>query len=497
MKKILTIAVALLTSIISANAQWAIDSISTAAYNMVPVQVGSQVILASSSKYETFDFATNQWSSKLMPGPRTGVLGAEALGKVYFGGGGFITVSNQVMFKYVDIYNSLTNSWSTTNLSQARMTGAAVSVGNKVMFAGGRQVLSYSSRVDIFDVNTGVRTTATLSQARHAIAVGKVGSKVVFAGGECGSIINGSYTSSNKVDIYDDVNGTWSTALLSVKRERIAVGVVGTKIIFAGGMNNSGYSNQVDIYDAATNTWSTALLSQRKYGMAVATNGTKVYFAGGTYSNSGALSDRVEIYDAATNTWSFIKISSPRMNMVVAKTPGRIMFAGGIVTWGNVGTDRVEVLDLNSNTWSVEHLSRPRLGIAPVSYGNKALFVGGAEVLSSYPQYSIISKRVDIWTDPSPAIVSKVQTMNEESSLAIYPNPSDGTSIQISFKQAEERAVQFKVYDMSGRMVYTHTTDNATEIFETIDVSTLVAGTYLFSAESGAQRKETKLIIVK
>ena len=93
------------------------------------------------------------------------------------------------------------------------------------------------------------------------------------------------------------------------------------------------------------------------------------------------------------------------MVMAVAQTPQRIMFAGGNVTWGNVGTDRVEVLNLLNNTWSVEYLSRPRIYLSSVSYGNKAMFAGGAEVLSSYAQYSIISKRVDIWTDPIVRVV--------------------------------------------------------------------------------------------
>ncbi len=483
MKKTLLIITAFLVYISSASAQWSIDSLSTPNWGLTTTQNGSKAFFASSAAYEIYDFSNGTWSIKNMPVPRPSVSAATANGVSYFGGGGFIATSSYNFFNNVDIYKSATSSWSTKTLSNARIVGASAAVGNKVFFAGGRQILNYSNRVDIFDVTTGVRTTHNLSQARTAMAVAVVGSKVIFAGGAAGNISNGIYTTSNKVDIYDDATGLWSTALLSTSRELITAAVVGNKVLFAGGRNANGtYSKVIDIYDASTNTWSTLNMSETKYGIAAATSGSKVYLAGGTISNSGALTNRVEIYDATTNTISYISISSPRMNMAVAQTPQRILFAGGNVTWGNVGTNRIEVLDLTTYTWSVEYLSRPRIYMAAVSYGNKAMFAGGAEVLSSYPVYSIISKRVDIWTDSFPFArkegEGKPQVISANS-ISVFPNPFTNT---VSFQIPEENIpAVVSVFDVSGRLVRRTEMNEAGSV---LNFSDLNNGIYLMQFET-------------
>lgn len=491
MKKIILIMSAYMVYATTVSAQWSIDSLSTPNWGLATTQNGSKAFFASSAAYEIYDFATGTWSIKNMPVPRPSVRAATANGVSYFGGGGYIGVSSYNFFNNVDIYTSATNLWSTKTLSNARIVGASAAVGNKVFFAGGRQILNYSNRVDIFDVTTGVRTTYNLSQARTSMAVAVVGSKVIFAGGETGNISNGVYTTSKKVDIYDNATGTWSTALLSTSRELITAAVVGNKVLFAGGRNANGtYSKVIDIYDASTNTWSTLNMSETKYGIAAATSGTKVYLAGGTTSNSGALTNRVEIYDAAANTISYITISSPRMSMAVAQTPQRIMFAGGNVTWGNVGTDRIEVLNLVTNTWSVEYLSRPRIYLASVSYGNKAMFAGGAEVLSSYPQYSIISKRVEIWTDP----VIRLEDNNSEkinsSNIIVYPNPFTN---EISLQLNEENIPSMlSIYAVSGKLLF-HS--QITELQSQLNLSEYSKGLYILEFEKDSQIKRTLKVL--
>lgn len=482
MKNVYYLILSLIAFTISASAQWSIDSIAAPYYGLASTQNGSKAIFASGSNYQTYDFTTNTWSVHNMVQPRPNVKAATANGKSYFAGGGYIYVSSYNFFKNVDIYNSSNNTWSTTNLSVARMVGASAAVGNKVLFAGGRQILNYSNRVDIFDVTTGLRTTYNLSQARHNMAVAVVGTKVIFAGGETGNISNGVYTESNKVDIYDDATGIWTSTTLSVKREQITAAVVGNKVLFAGGLGVNGiYSNRIDIYDASNNTWSFINMSETKYGIAAATAGNKVYLAGGTTSNSGALTNRVEIYNSTNNTISYVTISSPRMSMSVGQTPNRIMFAGGVVTWGNVGTDRVEVLDLVSNTWSVEYLSRPRLGLASASFGNKAMFAGGAEVLSSYPQYSIISNRVDIWTDPALKYHSTDNAGADQQTLkniSVYPNPAAGNTINIDLSKWNTENIEVNIFNPNGQMVLgTHTQGYSPSLLS-IDVSMLSTGIY-------------------
>jgi hypothetical protein len=44
-----------------------------------------------------------------------------------------------------------------------------------------------------------------------------------------------AFGASNVVDLYNSVSGTWSTAQLSVQREKLAATSVGSVAIFAGG----------------------------------------------------------------------------------------------------------------------------------------------------------------------------------------------------------------------------------------------------------------------
>ncbi len=502
MKNIFLFTVLFISGLPVTNAQWSQDSLSAPAWGLVSVQNGSKATFASSVKYETYDFANGTWSVKNMSQPRANVKGATAGGKSYFGGGGFIGQFSYAFYKNVDIYDTSTNAWTTASLSQARMVGAAAGIGNKVLFAGGRVILNYSSKVDIFDVSTGTKTTATLSQGRHNMAVGIAAGKVVFAGGETGNISNGVYTSSNKVDIYDAATGTWSMAVLSAKREQLSVGVVGNKILFAGGSYNGVYSKKVDIYDALNNTWTTASMSQPKYGMSVATYGDKVYFAGGTTSNSGALSKRVEIYNSTTNSWSYVTLSTGRYGMCAGQTPARLMFAGGVTVWGNTGSDRVEVLDLATGSWSVEHLSSPRLYLASASYGTQVLFAGGAEVLSGYPQYSIISNRVDSWTDlVAPRLegnsLADSKSKNNSAAFSIYPNPASGQTVNLDFGDADPLPATIHLYDAIGKEVSVQVRQAGKEAVQRMDISGLKSGSYFIAFQDKVSgNMQTKKLIV-
>ncbi|MBK6832024.1 MAG: hypothetical protein IPG92_15415 [Flavobacteriales bacterium] len=84
----------------------------------------------------------------------------------------------------------------------------------------------------------------------------------------------------------------------------------GNKAFFAGGFSEVGVSDRVDIYDFVAGTWSTATLSQPRWGLAAAVAGTKVLFAGG--QNNSIASDRVDIYDLNTSMWSIASLSVAR-----------------------------------------------------------------------------------------------------------------------------------------------------------------------------------------
>jgi hypothetical protein len=69
------------------------------------------------------------------------------------------------------------------------------------------------------------------------------------------------------VDIYNTLNGSWSTATLSQPRSRLAATSVGNLVLFGGGYNGSSHSNVVDVFNVTSNTWTTATLSKARSGL--------------------------------------------------------------------------------------------------------------------------------------------------------------------------------------------------------------------------------------
>jgi hypothetical protein len=92
MKKIFYLITVCLIYSTSVLAQWSIDSLSTPNWSLATTQNGSKAIFASSTKFETYDFANGIWTIKNMPVARPNVKAATTNGVSYFGGGGFIGV---------------------------------------------------------------------------------------------------------------------------------------------------------------------------------------------------------------------------------------------------------------------------------------------------------------------------------------------------------------------------------------------------------------------
>jgi hypothetical protein len=102
-------------------------------------------------------------------------------------------------------------------LSQGRYWISVASAGNKIVFAGGHKTDSYwepSSRVDIYDMITQKWTTAELSVPRYGMATVVAGNKIFFAGGAIYDDAD-NWVSYSAVDIYDVSTNSWSVAALT------------------------------------------------------------------------------------------------------------------------------------------------------------------------------------------------------------------------------------------------------------------------------------------
>jgi hypothetical protein len=299
--------------------------------------------------------------------PRDGCAVATLGNKIFFAGG-FSTAPNAIFTSRVDIYDVSTNSWTSAELSEARIEMATAVLNNKVYFAGGESSTGFSSRVDIYDATTNTWTKAELSHPRALLAGAAAGNKVVFAGGY------GYYAPAPPVDIYDAATNTWSTDFLKDRHTSgivgdagIAATVIGNKIYFAGNASDwlawdfGSITSTINVYDAVANTWSTSDLSIARGFMGSIAVGNNNYWAGGVSDQSNNYTTLVEIRDMTSGNSTFSCLHRPNAFMSVAKTNNKLVFftlnPSKPVSWTDTGWENkgntFDILDLSTGTWSV------------------------------------------------------------------------------------------------------------------------------------------------
>jgi hypothetical protein len=110
----------------------------------------------------------------------------------FFGGG----YDGNQQSNVVDIFNSTSQTWSTSTLSQARYYLASSSIGEFVAFGGGWNGSTFSSVVDMLTVTSNTSFIMTLTQARYLLASTSSTNKLFFGGG-----ISGGF--SDRIDIFE------------------------------------------------------------------------------------------------------------------------------------------------------------------------------------------------------------------------------------------------------------------------------------------------------
>ena len=310
--------------------------------------------------------------------PRYALVSATAGNKILFAGGVACLGGGLISSTRVDIFDMLSQTWSTAELSGPRYGITAVGVGNKILFAGGMTSTGIgNSRVDIYDVSSNTWTTAELSIGRGYISSTSNGGKAFFAGGS----ISDDIPRSSRVDIYESATNTWSRTELSEARTDIGGVAVGNKILFAGGYISGAYwdgdlvySNRVDIYNVSNNTWSFASLNQARGSITATALYNKVFFAGG-FTNDG-VSNKIDIYDDNLQTWSTAGLSLARYGFGAATLGNKILFGMGFGLSG--GENRMDIYDAISNSWTVADLNVPLNSSTVISAGNQVYVAGGA-----------------------------------------------------------------------------------------------------------------------
>jgi N-acetylneuraminic acid mutarotase len=314
--------------------------------------------------------------------------------KIFFSG----YISNGVNNNVTDIYDTITQTWSTSN----QLFGD-INLGTKLLSS------TYTYPIDqqmfeIYDASTGSRTTYATPEARAFISHTVVDNKIVFAGG---FNPDSPYTASSKrLDIYDAVANSWSLVNFTNARGGMAVESLENKIFFAGGYEKRYDSlvqscdddgnncvmvpaivpvSRIDIYDLSTNSWSVANLSEPRSGITTAVVGNKILFAGGVSGNP----TRVDIYDASSNNWSTAQVSAPVYDEPRKK---RAHVAGNKVLFTRLWSKIVDIYDAGNNSWSTAEMSQPngQTDYLVAIKGNKIVFFTVFDLED-------ISKNIDIY----------------------------------------------------------------------------------------------------
>jgi kelch-like protein 20 len=224
-------------------------------------------------------------------------VGAASAGnKVFFAGG---TDNHYQASSKIDIYDTQTNTWSTSGLSEPRSNISTQIAGDKIFFAGGSNGSSWAPRatVDVYDINTGLWSVSSMREPKTEMNSFAIGSKIFWAGGTSINYSNyyGNYTSA-MVEI-KDVN-TQSSSFFCLFEPKVwwgndqkAVQKNNQIVFFIGNGNGVSNSNRFDIYDMVNNSWSIGVLNQNIVGASVISVNNTIYVAGG-YTN-GSLSNLV------------------------------------------------------------------------------------------------------------------------------------------------------------------------------------------------------------
>lgn len=289
---------------------------------------------------DIYDIPTNTWSAtSIYTGFRDGAAISSVGNKIFFAGGGDGIGDNQTA--EVNIYNITTGNWSSANLSLARQGLAAATLGNKVFFAGGGYLNSSanwvnSDVVDIYDNSTNTWSTSKLSEGRMDLAAISIGNKIYFAGGRSGMTV------SKTIDIYDATTNTWSTSALSEPRAHMASIGVNNKIFWAGGLNSfsstsPSSSDNVEIRDITTGVSSFNCIEAR-HGFTAVQKDDNIIFFTGQYTNSLS-GTRFEIYNTTTNTWSTGVLDQKILNSAIISVNNTIYVAGGSSSPGEINNE--------------------------------------------------------------------------------------------------------------------------------------------------------------
>jgi hypothetical protein len=148
------------------------------------------------------------------------------------------------LYPDIDIYNSVTNTWTTSILNEPKAFFASIVDGNNIYWAGGYSSSGLSCEVEIRNPNTGATAVDYLFEPSYWTS--SDGENAVLKDNKIVFFVRDVYPASeNKFNIYDITTQNWSIGLLPVTIDMASIIAVNNTIYLAGSFIDGTYSDQV------------------------------------------------------------------------------------------------------------------------------------------------------------------------------------------------------------------------------------------------------------
>ncbi len=305
-------------------------------------------------------------------------------------------------------------------------------------------------------------------ERQYAVGTSNNGIGYVFGGVKC----DGTYC--NDLWEYNPLSNSWSVLapLPDQGRSGSVHFVLNDTLYIVGGKNQQGILTEVWGYDISNNQWSqkTALPGNGIWrGTSFEYNNLGFVGLGrNNLNNQTELNTEFYQYNPATQQWNSLPNPglSPRSYIGTARSNNLVSFFGGMEA-SNVVLNDFQVLDVN--TWllasSTSFGATPRKGTMVFAFGPDFYFTTGISNSERFKETWRISNVLNLPTESIHWIA--------------FPNPcAEFLTLNTNVGDA------ITLWDLSGRIVFSSIADNQNS---SIDVSTLLNGTYLLRIEDQHQ----------
>ncbi len=286
---------------------------------------------------------------------------------------------------------SLTSPWQPgPSLVEPRDEPRAIALGGKIYLVGGttgieifgdeRNLLDPSDQLTVFDPRSGrYRELAPLPEPLNHIGLTEYRGDIYVAGGY-GRLIDAK--TRKTFYRYDPESNRWSRLPdMPVPRAAGAVGILGHRLIWAGGGKNSIARSDAFAFDFRTQRWSRLpSMPSRREHVAEAVIDGKLYVLGGRGTEVLAL-DTAERFDPETNRWESLPPMPVASGGVAAvSVDGKAIVVGGGDDGAETVTGAVQEFDPADDKWTLlanMHTARHGHGVAVV--GERIWAFGGSD----------------------------------------------------------------------------------------------------------------------